>query len=604
MSAGFTFSACSFFYSVLLTIMFFSKKRIQTLENKIYSYLIISNLIGVVLGVSCYTSILHRDAFPILNDFISKALLIYYLTWISFFTAYTFVISYSKKESDKESKEKYFKKIFNILTVIYVVIAILVFILPLNYFSKGTIAYSFGPSANLLYILIPVYICICLIEMFKNFKEIKNKKYLPLFAFIIIGTVVMIIQKLNPGLLLMTSMETFVTFLMYFTIENPDIKMIEELTKTKSLVEKNNNDKSIFIFNTTQQIRHPLNMIEQRTEQLLEDELNDDKKEKVIDIRNAQQRIAYILRGVMDVSTIDAKNIKIVKNQYKVANLLTEITLRSKQEATEKGLEFRTNFDEAIPEMLYGDSIRLKQIINALISNAIKYTKEGFVELNVNSIVSFDVCRLVVSVKDSGIGVNAEEINKLFQSKTDENDISDKVDESNVTLDVAKKMVNLIGGTITVRSEKNKGSEFTLIVDQKIASSNDKIDNIINEYKKTEDKIKILLVDDNEEERTLLAKKLGGISKLTITKNGEESLKRIRNKEKYDVLLIKESMEKLDAYQTIKNAKTLEFVPDKIIVLADNKEEEEKLTINGYNAIFFDTPEQQFIKKLNNIIKK
>ena len=604
MSAGFTFSACSFFYSVLLTIMFFSKKRIQTLENKIYSYLIISNLVGVVLGVSCYTSILHRDAFPILNDFISKALLIYYLTWISFFTAYTFVISYSKKESDKESKEKYFKNIFNILTVIYVVIAILVFILPLNYFSKGTIAYSFGPSANLLYILIPVYICICLIEMFKNFKEIKNKKYLPLFAFIIIGTVVMIIQKLNPGLLLMTSMETFVTFLMYFTIENPDIKMIEELTKTKSLVEKNNNDKSIFIFNTTQQIRHPLNMIEQRTEQLLEDELNDDEKEKVIDIRNAQQRIAYILRGVMDVSTIDAKNIKIVKNQYKVANLLTEVTLRSKQEATEKGLEFRTNFDEAIPEMLYGDSIRLKQIINALISNAIKYTKEGFVELNVNSIVSFDVCRLVVSVKDSGIGVNAEDINKLFQSKTDENDISDKVDESNVTLDVAKKMVNLIGGTITVRSEKNKGSEFTLIVDQKIASSDDKIDNIINEYKKLEDKIKILLVDDNEEERILLTKKLGGISKLTATKNGEECLKRIRNKEKYDVLLIKESMEKLDAYQTIKKAKILEFVPDKIIVLADNKEEEEKLTINGYNAIFFDTPEQQFIKKLNNIIKK
>ena len=604
MSAGFTFSACSFFYSVLLTIMFFSKKRIQTLENKIYSYLIISNLVGVVLGVSCYTSILHRDAFPILNDFISKALLIYYLTWISFFTAYTFVISYSKKESDKESKEKYFKNIFNILTVIYIVIAILVFILPLNYFSKSTIAYSFGPSANLLYILIPVYICICLIEMFKNFKEIKNKKYLPLFAFIIIGTVVMIIQKLNPGLLLMTSMETFVTFLMYFTIENPDIKMIEELTKTKSLVEKNNNDKSIFIFNTTQQIRHPLNMIEQRTEQLLEDELNDDEKEKVIDIRNAQQRIAYILRGVMDVSTIDAKSIKIVKNQYKVANLLTEITLRSKQEATEKGLEFRTNFDEAIPEMLYGDSIRLKQIINALISNAIKYTKEGFVELNVNSIVSFDVCRLVVSVKDSGIGVNAEDINKLFQSKTDENDISDKVDESNVTLDVAKKMVNLIGGTITVRSEKNKGSEFTLIVDQKIASSNDKIDNIINEYKKTEDKIKILLVDDNEEERTLLTKKLGGISKLTIAKNGEEGLKRIRNKEKYDVLLIKESMEKLDAYQIIKKAKILEFVPDKIIVLADNKEEEEKLTINGYNAIFFDTSEQQFIKKLNNIIKK
>lgn len=602
MSAGFTFSACSFFYSVLLTIMFFSKKRIQTLENKIYSYLIISNLIGVVLGVSCYTSILHRDAFPILNDFISKALLIYYLTWISFFTAYTFVISYSKKESDKESKEKYFKNIFNILTVIYVVIAILVFILPLNYFSKGTIAYSFGPSANLLYILIPVYICICLIEMFKNFKEIKNKKYLPLFAFIIIGTVVMIIQKLNPGLLLMTSMETFVTFLMYFTIENPDIKMIEELTKTKSLVEKNNNDKSIFIFNTTQQIRHPLNMIDQRADQILDEDNLDEIKNMAVDIKNAKQRISYVLNGAMDVSTIDAKKIKIVDSKYSLSNLLTEICLKFKSMATEKNLEFRKNIEESLPETLYGDSIRLKQIISALLLNAIKYTKEGFVELNVNTVITYDVCRLVISVKDSGIGVNAEKLNKIF-SQNDDTKIED-VDSKEMTLDTAKKVVNLIGGTITVRSEKNKGSEFTLIVDQKIASSDDKIDNIINEYKKLEDKIKILLVDDNKEERTLLTKKLGGISKLTIAKNGEECLKRIRNKEKYDALLIKESMEKLDAYQTIKKAKALKFVPDKIIVLADNKEEEQKLTTNGYDAIFFDTSEQQFIKKLNNIMKK
>ena len=317
---------------------------------------------------------------------------------------------------------------------------------------------------------------------------------------------------------------------------------------------------------------------------------------------NAKQRISYVLNGAMDVSTIDTKKIKIVDSKYSLSNLLTEICLKFKSMATEKNLEFRKNIEESLPETLYGDSIRLKQIISALLLNSIKYTKEGFVELNVNTVITYDVCRLVISVKDSGIGVNAEKLNKIF-SQNDDTKIED-VDSKEMTLDTAKKVVNLIGGTITVRSEKNKGSEFTLIVDQKIASSNDKIDNIINEYKKTEDKIKILLVDDNEEERTLLTKKLGGISKLTIAKNGEEGLKRIRNKEKYDVLLIKESMEKLDAYQIIKKAKILEFVPDKIIVLADNKEEEEKLTINGYNAIFFDTSEQQFIKKLNNIIKK
>ena len=343
-------------------------------------------------------------------------------------------------------------------------------------------------------------------------------------------------------------------------------------------------------------------MIDQRADQILDEDNLDEIKNMAVDIKNAKQRISYVLNGAMDVSTIDAKKIKIVDSKYSLSNLLTEICLKFKSMATEKNLEFRKNIEESLPETLYGDSIRLKQIISALLLNAIKYTKEGFVELNVNTVITYDVCRLVISVKDSGIGVNAEKLNKIF-SQNDDTKIED-VDSKEMTLDTAKKVVNLIGGTITVRSEKNKGSEFTLIVDQKIASSDDKIDNIINEYKKLENKIKILLVDDNEEERTLLTKKLGGISKLTIAKNGEEGLKRIRNKEKYDVLLIKESMEKLDAYQTIKKAKILEFVPDKIIVLADNKEEEEKLTINGYNAIFFDTSEQQFIKKLNNIIKK
>ena len=592
------FTISGLFCIVLLMILFFSKSRIDSKETKLYGFMLISSFFDIILVLAelIITYYFLDDVNMYLVKGLNKIDFIHYIMWPTLLSLYTIYVTYLDEEKYNKAK-----KIFLTLDIIAILIE---FMLPINIISTKEVMGVTGIGPTFVFLISSFYVIVNIIILIKNYKKIKNKKNLPFLFFLIFIIIAMLLRVYNPTLIVIPAIIVYINMIMYFTIENPDIKMIEELTKTKSLVEKNNNDKSIFIFNTTQQIRHPLNMIEQRTEQLLEDELNDDEKEKVIDIRNAQQRIAYILRGVMDVSTIDAKNIKIVKNQYKVANLLTEITLRSKQEATEKGLEFRTNFDEAIPEMLYGDSIRLKQIINALISNAIKYTKEGFVELNVNSIVSFDVCRLVVSVKDSGIGVNAEDINKLFQSKTDENDISDKVDESNVTLDVAKKMVNLIGGTITVRSEKNKGSEFTLIVDQKIASSNDKIDNIINEYKKAEDKIKILLVDDNEEERTLLTKKLGGISKLTIAKNGEEGLKRIRNKEKYDVLLIKESMEKLDAYQTIKKAKILEFVPDKIIVLADNKEEEEKLTINGYNAIFFDTSEQQFIKKLNNIIKK
>ena len=591
---------CAAIFLALLCIVYFSKERLNLIENRLYSVMLVTGLIDSIIIIIERLLVLNGDITTVSSG--TKFILqctnkLDFLVLIIYTTCaflYTLLITYPNM------KEK-IKKLINVTLILDIIVYSIILMSNVDLITNGSIISVSGQAIVITYVFGGLYLIISMIMALLNIGKL-TKRHIPIISAIFILIILVLIFRSNPYIMIISITIAFVNYLMFFTIENPDIKMIEELTKAKALVEKNNNDKSIFIFNTAQQIRYPLNMIDQRADQILDEDNLDEIKNMAVDIKNAKQRISYVLNGAMDVSTIDAKKIKIVDSKYSLSNLLTEICLKFKSMATEKNLEFRKNIEESLPETLYGDSIRLKQIISALLLNAIKYTKEGFVELNVNTVITYDVCRLVISVKDSGIGVNAEKLNKIF-SQNDDTKIED-VDSKEMTLDTAKKVVNLIGGTITVRSEKNKGSEFTLIVDQKIASSDDKIDNIINEYKKLEDKIKILLVDDNEEERILLTKKLGGISKLTIAKNGEECLKRIRNKEKYDVLLIKESMEKLDAYQTIKKAKILEFVPDKIIVLADNKEEEEKLTINGYNAIFFDTSEQQFIKKLNNIIKK
>ena len=591
---------CAAIFLALLCIVYFSKERLNLIENRLYSVMLVTGLIDSIIIIIERLLVLNGDITTVSSG--TKFILqctnkLDFLVLIIYTTCaflYTLLITYPNM------KEK-IKKLINVTLVLDIIVYSIILMSNVDLITNGSIISVSGQAIVITYVFGGLYLIISMIMALLNIGKL-TKRHIPIISAIFILIILVLIFRSNPYIMIISITIAFVNYLMFFTIENPDIKMIEELTKAKALVEKNNNDKSIFIFNTAQQIRYPLNMIDQRADQILDEDNLDEIKNMAVDIKNAKQRISYVLNGAMDVSTIDAKKIKIVDSKYSLSNLLTELCLKFKSMATEKNLEFRKNIEESLPETLYGDSIRLKQIISALLLNAIKYTKEGFVELNVNTVITYDVCRLVISVKDSGIGVNAEKLNKIF-SQNDDTKIED-VDSKEMTLDTAKKVVNLIGGTITVRSEKNKGSEFTLIVDQKIASSDDKIDNIINEYKKLEDKIKILLVDDNEEERTLLTKKLGGISKLTIAKNGEEGLKRIRNKEKYDVLLIKESMEKLDAYQIIKKAKILEFVPDKIIVLADNKEEEEKLTINGYNAIFFDTSEQQFIKKLNNIIKK
>ena len=591
---------CAAIFLALLCIVYFSKERLNLIENRLYSVMLVTGLIDSIIIIIERLLVLNGDITTVSSG--TKFILqctnkLDFLVLIIYTTCaflYTLLITYPNM------KEK-IKKLINVTLVLDIIVYSIILMSDVDLITNGSIISVSGQAIVITYVFGGLYLIISMIMALLNIGKL-TKRHIPIISAIFILMILVLIFRSNPYIMIISITIAFVNYLMFFTIENPDIKMIEELTKAKALVEKNNNDKSIFIFNTTQQIRYPLNMIDQRADQILDEDNLDEIKNMAVDIKNAKQRISYVLNGAMDVSTIDAKKIKIVDSKYSLSNLLTEICLKFKSMATEKNLEFRKNIEESLPETLYGDSIRLKQIISALLLNAIKYTKEGFVELNVNTVITYDVCRLVISVKDSGIGVNAEKLNKIF-SQNDDTKIED-VDSKEMTLDTAKKVVNLIGGTITVRSEKNKGSEFTLIVDQKIASSDDKIDNIINEYKKLEDKIKILLVDDNEEERTLLTKKLGGISKLTIAKNGEECLKRIRNKEKYDVLLIKESMEKLDAYQTIKKAKALEFVPDKIIVLADNKEEEKKLTTNGIDAISRDTPEQQFTKKLNNIIKK
>ncbi len=591
---------CAAIFLALLCIVYFSKERLNLIENRLYSVMLVTGLIDSIIIIIERLLVLNGDITTVSSG--TKLILqctnkLDFLVLIIYTTCaflYTLLITYPNM------KEK-IKKLINVTLVLDIIVYSIILMSNVDLITNGSIISVSGQAIVITYVFGGLYLIISMIMALLNIGNL-TKRHIPIISAIFILIILVLIFRSNPYIMIISITIAFVNYLMFFTIENPDIKMIEELTKAKALVEKNNNDKSIFIFNTAQQIRYPLNMIDQRADQILDENNLDEIKDMAVDIKNAKQRISYVLNGAMDVSTIDAKKIKIVDSKYSLSNLLTELCLKFKSMATEKNLEFRKNIEESLPETLYGDSIRLKQIISALLLNAIKYTKEGFVELNVNTVITYDVCRLVISVKDSGIGVNAEKLNKIF-SQNDDTKIED-VDSKEMTLDTVKKVVNLIGGTVTVRSEKNKGSEFTLIVDQKIASSDDKIDNIINEYKKLEDKIKILLVDDNEEERTLLTKKLGGISKLTIAKNGEECLKRIRNKEKYDVLLIKESMEKLDAYQTIKKAKALEFVPDKIIVLADSKEEEKKLTTNGYDAIFFDTLEQQFIKKLNNIIKK
>ena len=563
MSVGISFTMCSFFFIALLTVVFFSKKRFVSVENKVYSYLILTSLFGTIVGVPCYYFMKDFEIFKVANAITSRAYMVYLVTWITLFTSYIFLISI--KKIDK-------KKVFKNFTFIYLILDVLVCVLPLNYYNDNGVVYSYGLSANFMYLVSALAIIIILVCLFANIRYIKEKKFIPIFAFIVVGTVVMLIQKANPGLLLITFGEAFITFLMYFTIENPDLQMINELYKNKILVEKSFEDKSNFLFNMTQEVRKPITNMRNILSVL---KTSDDIKEikqgiKLMDSNSKQ--LDFIVNDVLDVTTLDSRNIKIVNNRYNIYNLFKDIEYRMSEYKKDE-VAFRFKIDESIP-ILYGDSIKLKQIIMSILLNSVKKTNSGFIELSVNSIIKYDVCRLIITVEDSGVGMSIDKVNDLLVT-TNELSVDDikNLEKLDLNLKACQKSIKLLGGNLMIKSEVGKGTEVIITIDQNVYE-NKKTEKIMDKYEHILFNLpKVLIVSESEKEIANIKDRLDKNIMVSTSLYGQDAISKIKSGKSYDLILIADDMKNMSGLATLQELEKIEgYKIPTVVLLKETKE--------------------------------
>ena len=555
-------------FIILLIFVYFSKKRIDILENRVYAILIIVSLISTIVEITSFIMVINGiDANALAYNLVMKLLFECFLIWLYAFTLYFVILTIKKKD---KVNERFLYYSLGILIFFVLIISAL----PIDINNEGGILLPSGIGVNAIYVLCGLCIVCMIYLLFKNIKNLKLKKYWPLFIILIVFIFVVVIQKAFPSVLVINPALVFITFLMYFTIENPDIKMIEQLNIARDQAEKANAAKTDFLSNMSHEIRTPLNAIVGFSNLLLEDENVPDKaKDEVRDIVMASDNLLEIVNGILDISKIEANKLEIVNNEYSTKKILDELVSLCKGRLGEKPIEFKTNFDASLPPVLYGDASRIKQICVNILTNAIKYTKEGWIEFKISSVIKDNICRLIISVEDTGIGIKEQNIDKLF-NKFERLDLEDNItiEGTGLGLAITKKLVDLMHGKIIVQSVFGKGSKFTVCLDQRIVKNPtikveaEKIVDEVNAQNK-----KVLLVDDNKINLKVAERLLEtyGIEVESV-ESGFACLDKISEGKKYDLIMLDDMMPKMSGVETLKKLKAIPGFATKTIALTAN----------------------------------
>lgn len=601
MSLEFEIPLVSLIFILILNIVYFSKKRADLEENKPYKVILISSLIvatidtviHIICSANTFESIVN-NYYTLLN-YLNKILSALFSVIFSSLFFYTLLITYDKVRKNP-------KKISTILIIANIVFSVIMLFTNIELVDAKVATNVTGATTMLGYAMVAIMLTCSLLVALTNIKKL-DKRYLPIFIVFLLLVILYFFSLLIPGMIIYDLILALMCYIMYFTIENPDMKMLDEVHKAKVISDNANEEKTLFLYNMTNEIRGITKDIDKETDNILDE--TDNKKIDVEEINNSARNIkgstakfTTMTNEILDISSIDSASVRIYNEKYNIKRLLKELVGIYKPKAQNKNLDFRVSIASDIPEYLYGDGINLKKVLTIILDNSIKYTNNGYIEFNINTIIKGDIARLIISVEDSGIGMKAEDINKIFTKKQEREDNHNL----NNNLYNAKRLITLMNGTIVPSSSYGSGTTIKIILDQKY----DTIDTDINKYDNIYDKKKVLLIDDSPSSEKLFNKILSGTNiELTSVKLGKEGLEKIRSKEKYDLILLDEELEPQNGHIIMRKLLEIRNFNTKVILLTkDNKYDyDDSYLQEGFtDYIIKSSDKEEILNKMNKYL--